>query len=99
MNVILAATCIIIGGIVLFLFLLVVGTTRLVDELRDDVEYLRIRLKQLDARVLSRRERDGPRPGQKAPAFQLPRFIRARTPPRNEQGKSQSWARCRRWLK
>jgi len=52
MDIILAATCIVVGGIMLYVFFLVVGTLRLVGELRDAVGFLRFRLKQVEARVL-----------------------------------------------
>jgi hypothetical protein len=98
MDLILARTCNIARGMVPFLFFLVLGTLRLVRELREDLGNVRFRLKQLDGRILWRRGQDGHPPGQKAPAFQLPRFVGARTPPRHEQEKLQSRARCGDYL-
>jgi hypothetical protein len=96
MDEILAGTCIIVCGMVLLLVFLVLGTLRVVGKLRESLGYLRFRLKRVEGRVLWRRGQDGLRPGQKAAAFQLPRFVRARKPPRNEQEKSPWRERCRR---
>jgi hypothetical protein len=85
---ILTATCIVVWCVVLLLVLLVLATLRALGKLRVSLGYLRFRLKRVERRVLWRPGQDGLRPGQKAAAFQLPRFVRARKPPRNKQGKS-----------
>jgi hypothetical protein len=69
MDLILAATCIIVWGMMLFLSFLGLRTLRLVRELREDLGNIRLRLKQADSRGFWRAGRTELRRGHKATDF------------------------------